>query len=66
MYMTEPQVKDLLLKAINEYDRQAMKKDRRLIPVDVYTFLREAFEDAFREINAKQLEEMLNKELTDA
>jgi hypothetical protein len=62
MYMTEPQVKDLLLKAINEYDRQAMKKDRRLIPMDAYTFIREAYEDAFREINAQQL----NKELTDA
>jgi hypothetical protein len=62
MYMTEPQVKDLLLKAINEYDRQAMKKDRRLIPMGAYTFIREAYEDAFREINAQQL----NKELTDA
>jgi len=62
MYMTEPQVKDLLLKAINEYDKQAMKKDRRLIPMDAYTFIREAYEDAFREINAQQL----NKELTDA
>lgn len=62
MYMTEPQVKDLLLKAINEYDRQALKKDRRLIPMDAYTFIREAYEDAFREINAQQL----NKELTDA
>lgn len=62
MYMTEPQVKDLLLKAINEYDRQAMKKDRRLIPMDAYTFIREAYEDAFREINAQQL----TKGLTDA
>jgi hypothetical protein len=62
MYMTEPQVKDLLLKAVNEYDRQALKKDRRLIPMDAYTFIREAYEDAFREINAQQL----NKELTDA
>jgi hypothetical protein len=62
MYMTEPQVKDLLLKAMNEYDKQAMKKDRRLIPMDAYTFIREAYEDAFREINAQQL----NKELTDA
>ena len=62
MYMTEPQVKDLLLKAMNEYDRQAMKKDRRMIPMDAYTFIREAYEDAFREINAQQL----TKELTDA